>query len=156
MGVKDVPRVWRERRDAAVPEASADAPPHTQWERRVPGRLDAPGTLLYTTLVARVHRWIDVTRPRRRGEQLGEGPRLIDDSQNRRIGRVFMLLFHSILFSRRYFYPTTYRPKHDSLHPYARDGAVGGQDYARRGLRSLFLFFGVLGDFPGQPALRVQ
>ena len=71
------------------------------------------------------------------------------------IGRVFMLLFHSILFSRRYFYPTTYRPKHDSLHPCARDGAVVGQDYARRGLRSLFLFFGVLGGFPGQPALRL-
>ena len=88
---------------------------------------------------------------------LGGRTRLIDDSQNRRIGRVFIsILFYSILFSRRYFYPTTYRPKHDSLHPYARDGAVGGQDYARRGLRSLFLFFGVLGDFPGQPALRVQ
>ena len=63
-----VPRVWRVRRDAAVPEASADAPPHTQWERRVPRRLDAPGTPLYSTLVARVHRWIDETRPRRRGQ----------------------------------------------------------------------------------------
>ena len=66
-----------------------------------------------------------------------------------------MLLFHSILFSRRYFYPTTCRPKHDSLHPCARDGAVVGQDYARRGLGSLFLFFGVLGGFHGQPALRL-
>ena len=72
-----------------------------------------------------------------------------------RIGESDAFPFYSILFSRRYFYPTTYRPKHDSLHPCARDGAVGGQDYARRGLRSLFLFFGVLGGFPGQPALRL-
>ena len=78
----------------------------------------------------------------------------IGESENRTRFHV-TFPFYSILFSRRYFYPTTYRPKHDSLHPCARDGAVGGQDYARRGLRSLFLFFGVLGGFPGQPALRL-
>jgi len=52
--------------------------------------------------VPRVHRWIDLTRPRRPGEQLGEGPRRIDDSQNsenRRIGEsdAFSCYF-SILF----------------------------------------------------------
>ena len=41
------------------------------------------------------------------------------------------------------------------MHPYARDGAVVGQDYARRGLRSLFIFFGVLGGFHGQPPPRL-
>ena len=68
----------------------------------------------------------------------------------------FSILFYSILspilLSDN---PTTYRPKHDSLHPYARDGAVVDKDYAPKGLRSLFLNFGVLGDSQGQPPLRL-
>jgi hypothetical protein len=79
--------------------------PHTP-SGNVECPVDWTHPVLYSTLVARVHRWIDLTRPRRRGEQLGEGPRLIDDSQNSQNPRIgesdafscyFSIPFYSIL-----------------------------------------------------------